>query len=489
MLWPSGEEAGAVGQGVLMDGSTVMDDESLMEEPTKGSVVLLDESEPAITLPDGVATIIDTLEQNGFEAYAVGGCVRDSILGRTPEDWDITTNALPEEAKSLFRKTFDTGIKHGTITVRMSGKSYELTTYRVDGEYSDGRHPDEVRFVSNLREDLRRRDFTINAMAYHPAHGLIDLFGGKEDLGKRRIRCVGEARERFSEDALRMLRALRFSAQLDFEIEAETAEAICVLHANIRQVSAERVRMELEKLLCSPHPERLLEAAELGLTGEFLPEWDAMLATEQHSVHHHLDVGRHTLVVVQACPLNNKTLRLAGLLHDVAKPVTKKTDKKGVDHFVGHPFVGERMAAGILRRLKYDNRTIQEVSRLVRFHDERLVPGERNARRLAARIGAEHMDALLVLKRADLEGQSDYNKEEKRARLDRLEADFSRCRERGDALSMRELAIDGQRLIHLGAKRGPQIGELLGQLFEEVVDEPEKNCLEYLEKRAKELMR
>ena len=252
-----------------------------------------------INIPQKAAQILKTLNAAGYEAYVVGGCVRDSILGREPGDWDITTSALPEQVKELFRRTVDTGIQHGTVTVMMDKEGFEVTTYRVDGEYHDGRHPDAVTFTRSLEEDLKRRDFTINAMAYHPEHGLVDLFGGMEDIGKRIIRCVGNPVERFTEDALRMLRAVRFSAQLGFTVEENTKAALARMSGNLEHVSAERIQTELVKLLVSDHPDYLRTAWETGLTREFLPEFDACMETEQNTPHHCYTVGEHILKVLQ----------------------------------------------------------------------------------------------------------------------------------------------------------------------------------------------
>lgn len=248
-----------------------------------------------IQLPEKVTKIIETLEAAGFEAYAVGGCVRDSILGRKPDDWDITTSAKPDQVKHLFQRTVDTGIKHGTVTVLLEREGFEVTTYRIDGAYEDGRHPSEVSFTASLREDLRRRDFTINAMAYNDKEGLVDLYGGLTDLEAGVIRCVGKAVERFDEDALRMLRAVRFSAQLGFWIEEETRAAIRLLAPNLQKISAERIQVELVKLVTSPHPDYLRTAYELGITAQILPEFDLCMETPQRHKHHCYDVGEHIL--------------------------------------------------------------------------------------------------------------------------------------------------------------------------------------------------
>lgn len=284
-----------------------------------------------IELPKKVLFIINNLQLAGYDAFAVGGCVRDSILARKPQDWDITTSAKPEAIKEIFRRTVDTGIEHGTVTVMIGKDSYEVTTYRIDGAYEDSRHPKEVRFTNCLEEDLRRRDFTINAMAYNDDVRLVDVFGGMQDLNHHLIRCVGDPRERFSEDALRILRAVRFSAQLDFPIEPDTAKAVKELAPNLKNISAERIQTELVKLLTSPHPERIQDACELGITKVVLPEWDAMVGVKQNTIHHKYDVAEHTLHTLKHVK-RDKYLRLTMLFHDMGKPAMKTTDEKGNDH-------------------------------------------------------------------------------------------------------------------------------------------------------------
>ena len=309
-----------------------------------------------IILPEAVKKIINVLQSAGYEAWAVGGCVRDSILHREPDDWDITTSARPEQVKVLFHRTVDTGIQHGTVTVLMDRVGYEVTTYRIDGEYEDSRHPKEVTFTASLQEDLRRRDFTINAMAYNEEAGLVDIFGGIEDISKKVIRCVGDAKERFTEDALRMMRAVRFSAQLGYDIEEATRLAICELSQTLEKISAERIRTELLKLLVSPHPEMLRICRETGMTAVFLPEFDQMAQTVQNNPHHCYDVAEHTIqALIHSAP--EKTLRLALLFHDMGKAKTRTTDQDGVDHFHGHSEVSAELARTILRRLKFDNRS------------------------------------------------------------------------------------------------------------------------------------
>lgn len=306
-----------------------------------------------VTIPEQAEKILEQLQTAGYEAYVVGGCVRDSLLGRKPDDWDITTSAKPEQVKALFRRTVDTGLKHGTVTVLMGGEGFEVTTYRIDGEYEDGRHPREVSFTSSLKEDLQRRDFTINAMAYNHKTGLVDMFGGLSDLERKIVRCVGNPMERFTEDALRILRAVRFCAQLGFSMEEETAKGLSVLAPNLRMVSAERIQVELVKLLVSPHPDYLRLAYEAGITKEFLPEFDRMMETPQNTPHHCYTVGEHTLHSLTEIP-GDRVLRLTMLLHDVGKPKARTTDAQGRDHFKLHGDIGEKMAVDILHRLKFD---------------------------------------------------------------------------------------------------------------------------------------
>lgn len=432
-----------------------------------------------IHLPEDVKAILHTLQEAGYEAYAVGGCIRDSLLGRRPDDWDITTSAKPQETKALFGKTIDTGIQHGTVTVMRHGRGYEVTTYRVDGEYEDGRHPKEVTFTASLKEDLRRRDFTVNAMAYNEKDGLVDLFGGRQDLEQKIIRCVGEANERFEEDALRIMRAVRFSAQLGFSIEERTKEAIRGHAEKLRQVSAERIQVELTKLVISPNPDFLRIAWETGITAVVLPEFDRLMEQPQNNPHHCFSVGEHTLHAMQAVR-PDKCLRLCLLLHDVAKPDCLTTDAEGIDHFHGHAQKGERMAAQILKRLRYDNHTTELVSRLVKWHDVAIAPEKKAVRRAASRMGKELFPLILEVKAADLAAQSDYQRAEKREWLERLRSLYEEIEREGDCLTIKDLAVNGRDLIQAGITPGPQLGLALQQLLEIVLEDPEKNTREYL---------
>ena len=438
-------------------------------------------------LPEHVNRIIHRLQKEGYDAYAVGGCVRDTLLGREPKDWDITTSARPEIVKSLFSHTIDTGIQHGTVTIMLDHVGYEVTTYRIDGEYEDSRHPKEVIFTGNLVEDLKRRDFTINAMAYNDESGLVDAFEGEQDLKKGIIRCVGNPHDRFGEDALRMLRAVRFAAQLGFSIEERTKVAVADLAPTLAKVSAERIQMELVKLLTSANPQEMREVYELGLSRVFLPEFDRMMETTQHNKHHMYTVGEHTIHALEAIS-ENKVLRLAILLHDVAKPLCITTDEEGQDHFKGHPQEGAKMAKEILRRLKFDNDTITHVCLFVRYHDDRPALSATSVRRMMSRIGEENMEGLLAVKRADTLGQSMYQRREKLAYIDEFEKLYQQIIREQQCVKKSDLALNGRDLIRMGMQPGKQIGAVLDHLFELVLEHPECNTRECLEEEAHILM-
>lgn len=378
-------------------------------------------------IPQHVEYIIGRLTQHGHEAYAVGGCVRDTLLGRKPGDWDITTSARPEQVKQLFRRTIDTGIQHGTVTVMMDKIGYEVTTYRIDGEYEDGRHPKQVEFTADLKEDLKRRDFTINAMAYSHETGIVDAFGGMEDLRDKVIRCVGDAMERFTEDALRILRAIRFSAQLDFSIEENTWKAIFTIAPNIAKVSKERIQVELTKLLLSEHPEKMKEVYETGISRYVSPAF-ARIPWQQ----------LHIPVSLPAV----KYVRWAAFLR-----LTVPAE-----------------AVQVLRDLKMDNDTISKVKTLVSWSGRALEPQPAAVRRAMSQMEPEVWDALLELNEYD----------------DDIRRMTAQIRRAGDCLSLKELAVKGQDLIAAGVKPGKEMGEILHQLLEEVLEDPEDNQKEIL---------
>lgn len=432
-----------------------------------------------IQLPEKVNTIIQTLQEHGYEAYAVGGCVRDSLLGREPGDWDITTSASPDETKKLFARTVDTGIEHGTVTVLLGKEGFEVTTYRIDGKYEDSRHPTEVIFTRNLREDLLRRDFTINAMAYNDTEGIVDIFGGMDDLKRKIIRCVGNARERFGEDALRIMRGVRFAAKLGFSLEKETKEAMTELAPTLEKISAERIQTELVKLLVSDSPELIREAYHLGITAVILPEFDEMMRTGQETKYHRYDVGEHTVQAVCNVP-PDKVLRLTMLLHDVAKPEMKTVDADGTAHFKGHDIRGEQKAKEILRRLKFDNDTIHKVTKLVRWHDYRMPAEKKNVRKAMSKISAELFPMYLLVKRADILAHSMYRREEELENLSGLQKCYEEIVADHECVSLKQLAVTGTDLIGIGMKPGKQIGEVLNELLRIVLEYPEFNNKEHL---------
>lgn len=432
-----------------------------------------------IELPRKVVLIIKNLQRHGYDAYAVGGCVRDSILNRKPEDWDITTSAKPEQVKRIFRRTVDTGIEHGTVTVLIGKDGFEVTTYRVDGLYEDGRHPKEVTFTSRLEEDLKRRDFTINAMAYNDDERLVDAFGGMRDLNYHLIRCVGDPKERFSEDALRILRAVRFSAQLAFPIEPETAEAIKSLAPNLEKISAERIQAELVKLLVSDHPERIQDACELGITKVVLPEWDDMVGVKQNTPHHKYDVAAHTVHALQNVK-NDKVLRLTMLFHDMGKPVMKTTDENGRDHFKGHAIASEQIAKTVMKRLKFDNDTIRKVTKLVAYHDYRMEPTGPNVRRAMNEIGVELFPYYLAVRLADTKAQSSYERRGKLENIIQIRELYRNALRNKECVTLKDLAVTGTDLINLGIAPGKELGTLLNELLDIVIEDPAWNQKEKL---------
>ncbi len=432
-----------------------------------------------IKLPDKVSKIIDRLTAAGYEAYAVGGCVRDSVLGKEPNDWDITTSAKPMEVKQLFSRTIDTGIKHGTVTVMLDKQGFEVTTYRIDGDYEDGRHPKQVTFTACLEEDLKRRDFTINAMAYNEQTGLVDIFGGMQDIQRNVVKCVGDAQERFTEDALRMLRAVRFSAQLGYQIEEGTKKAIRSMAPNLKLISAERIQAELVKLVISPHPDYLRTAYETGITAQILPEFDLCMETAQNNPHHCYNVGEHILHAMQEIEAD-KVLRLGMLFHDIGKPQTLTIDEAGIIHNKGHADAGERIAKDVLRRLKFDNDTLEKVVKLVRYHDQEIGLTASGVRRAVNRIGEDIFPMLFAVRYADIQAQSNYMREEKLEKLVQLRELYDGICRRQECISLKDLAVTGSDLIALGMSPGREIGELLKELLDLVLENPHKNTRDEL---------
>lgn len=445
--------------------------------------------ESRIKLPEKVKLIIQRIMDAGFEAYAVGGCIRDSLLMRTPDDWDITTSATPFQVKSLFSHTVDTGIKHGTVTVLMGGEGFEVTTYRIDGEYEDGRHPSEVVFTPSLEEDLKRRDFTINAMAYNETDGMVDIFDGMGDIQRGLVRCVGNPRERFLEDALRIMRAIRFSAQLGYRIDESTKEAIHRLAPDLKRISAERIQTELVKLVTSPHPEYLRIAYELGITKVILPEFDKCMEIPQNNPHHCFGVGEHILESMKAVPAD-RILRLAMLFHDIGKPETVTVDEEGISHFHGHPAISEEIAGKVLRRLKFDNHTIDQVTRLVRYHDYYVEPSQRCVRRAVMKVGEDIFPLLLQVKNADMEAQSAYQRKDKEENMRAVSRLYEQILAQKQCVSLKTLDVTGRDLMEqTGMTPGKQIGEILKYLLDFVVDDPSRNQKEILIKEAERYLK
>ena len=427
-------------------------------------------------LPREVSDLIDRLEQAGYSAYAVGGCVRDSLLSLRPHDWDLCTSARPEEMQAVFRgeRLAETGLKHGTLTVVIDHHPYEITTFRTDGTYTDHRHPDSVTFVEDVSGDLARRDFTVNAMAYSPRTGLVDLFGGRRDLENRVIRCVGTPADRFREDALRILRALRFASAYDFALEAETDKALRLLAPTLKTVAAERIQAELLKLLCGPGAGRILRAYPDVLT-VIIPEIGPMVGYDQRNHHHHFDLWEHTVQAVENMPAE-PDLRLTMLLHDTGKPAVCTVDDRGEAHYRGHQAASAVIAERVTDELRCDRKTRDRVIRLVRYHDIplRTDSGAVNLdrsfllRRLN-RFGEEDFRALILIHRADriATGHSPREREDRRmaeriAALDALLAEKP-------CFTLKDLAVNGNDLQALGLK-GPAVGDALKQLLEAVMD-------------------
>ena len=423
-----------------------------------------------IKIPSQVEAVIEQLKTCGQEAYIVGGCVRDSILGLTPHDWDVTTSARPEEISAAFRtcRLIKTGIKHGTITVLIDKTPIEITTYRVDGTYSDNRHPDEVHFTRNLKEDLARRDFTVNALAYTPLEGIIDCFDGLQDINNKQIRCVGKPDLRFQEDGLRLLRAIRFSAVLGFSIEKETAESILRNSALLHSIARERINVEFTKLLCGKNVEEILRVYRIVIE-QFLPEINAMFQFKQYNDYHIYDVWEHTLKAVTAVEAT-PVLRLTMLLHDIGKPFCFTQDEKGVGHFYGHDKKSVAMSQEIMQRLKYDSNTINQVVTLIQYHDISLSKEVKTLRRLLCVLGEENLRLLLKVKAADITAQNPaYG--HRLNDLKQIEAVLNEIISRKLCFSLKDLEINGADLMALGVPQGVEIGKMLAILLNEVIDE------------------
>lgn len=438
-----------------------------------------------ILIPDYARCIIEELEVNGFEAFIVGGCVRDAMLGKTPYDYDVTTSATPEETVRVFshRKCIGTGLKHGTLTVVSDGHNLEITTYRTDGAYLDNRHPSGVSFTKNIREDLARRDLTVNAMAYSDRDGLIDPFNGIDDLRRGLIRCVGVPEQRFTEDGLRIMRSLRFAATLNFEIEEGTASAIHTCRELLKNISVERLFSEFSKLICGNSADRILREYS-DVIGVFIPEILPSVGFGQRNPHHSLDVFDHTLAVLQGCNNDDAVLRLAAFFHDIGKPKTFYTDEKDVGHFPDHAKVGAEITDGILKRLHTDNETRHAVVRLVSEHVRQIDPSERAAKHFLATHSETDARRAIALNRADrLACAPEYRDV---AQLDKLEEIINAVLAERACLSLGTLAVRGDDIMALGLS-GKDIGFTLRTLLEKVLDGELPNEREPLLKAAEKI--
>lgn len=437
-----------------------------------------------INIPSDAKKILTTLHQNGYKAYLVGGCVRDSLLNKEPKDWDITTNAKPTDVMSLFDKTIPTGLQHGTVTVMIDGEGYEVTTFRVESEYSDKRHPSNVTFVDNIADDLSRRDLTINAMAFNETEGLIDPFGGQSDLENKVIKCVGSPNARFKEDALRMMRAIRFASQLEFKIEECTFQAIRNNSSELKRISIERIRDEFNKILLSNNPLMYVKMLiSTKLSSHFLPELEGMIKFDQNNTYHHLDLFEHILTSVANVD-SQLHLRLAMLLHDVGKLTTKTTDEQGMSHYYGHPKESVNMATDILKRMKYSNEIIITVLLLIEFHD---VPfdGKKTIKRMLGAFGKNMVEDIIKVKSADIMAQNPQYLVKRQESLKTSKELINEIIAQEECFSLRDLKVNGRDLMAIGFKAGKELGEMLNYLLEMVMENKELNDREILINIAK----
>ena len=427
-------------------------------------------------IPKEAICIIDTIEKAGYEAYIVGGCVRDLLMGRTPHDWDITTSAKPEQVKEVFRRTYDTGIKHGTVTVILNEQHFEVTTYRIEGEYKDFRRPEEVSFVEDITLDLSRRDFTMNAIAYHPVRGFMDPYNGQEAIKRGYISSVRCAKERFTEDALRILRAVRFSAQLGFAIDEDTIQGIEACKALLTHISKERIRDEFLKICVSDRPSHINLLKELGLLEYIMPEFMKTYDTPQNHPHHIYHVAKHTLVAMENIEPTIR-LRLTMLLHDIGKAYTRTTDAHGIDHFYNHPKKSVELAGRILRDLKLDNRMIKEVSSLIYFHDYHIkhTIDKVYIKKMLMEIGPELFDELMKVQLADAKAQNPEKLEPKIKSIEMQKKIKEEVMANNEPYQKSMLAITGADLIEAGIPRGKEIGWLLDKALDKVIHDPLAN--------------
>lgn len=441
-----------------------------------------------ISIPSNVERILNMLADKGFEAYIVGGCVRDSLMGITPHDYDITTNAMPYEIKEVFKdfKLIETGISHGTIAVICDGLPYEITTYRIDGKYNDNRHPEQVIFVSEIKKDLSRRDFTINAMAYNSKNGLIDAFDGKKDIDKKLISCVRDADKRFKEDALRILRALRFSSVLGFEIENKTAISIIENRELLKNISSERIRDELCKLIMGDNVFDVMTKYR-DVFASIIPEFKPCFDFEQQTKHHCYTVYDHIVKSISVAPKDIE-IRLCMLFHDIGKP---ECFNFGVEkgHFEGHQYPSAQKAESIMKRLKFDNDTIEKVTLLIKEHDNRYPAQRKAVRRYIAKYGYDFFNSQVAVRLADTMAQSMYVRDYKLKLINDTIALGEKINTENSCLSLKQLAVNGNDIMQVCNCNGKTVGIILNELLSLVVDENLINDREMLLRKAKEIIR
>lgn len=443
-----------------------------------------------VKIPPQVDSILQILTLNGFDACVVGGCVRDSLIGKTPKDWDVATSALPEESMHVLNRfsIIQTGLKHGTVTVISDDMPVEVTTYRIDGTYSDGRRPDSVSFTRLLRDDLSRRDFTVNAMAYRRTGELVDEFGGQQDLKQKIIRCVGNPDRRFQEDGLRILRALRFASVLDFAIEPATTESLVKNKKMLDNIAQERVSAEFTKLICGSGAERVLREYR-EVIAQFIPEIRAAFDFPQNNPHHIYDVWEHTLKSIAAIP-PDPILRLTMFFHDLGKPFCYSEDKNGIGHFYSHPDISAKLAKSILQRLRYSKKTINDVTLLVREHDLSLPDNEKILRRRLNRLGEKNLRRLIKIRKADTLAKCPED-QQKLSLLNKTQRVLDRILKERQCFSLKKLAVKGDDLIAAGVPQGSMVGHLLSLLLDAVMDGTCPNqrdaLLNYAKRKRKEL--
>nr|QGT50466.1 polynucleotide adenylyltransferase [uncultured Helicobacter sp.] len=445
-----------------------------------------------LSIPLEVQEILQTLESAGFKAYVVGGCVRDALLCQItrnlymPKDWDITTSATPDEVMRVFAdsKVLPTGLKHGTVSLIKKSVPYEITTFRIDGDYLNARSPESVHFSTSLEEDLKRRDFTINALVYHYHEGLVDRFCGLDDLQNGVIRCVGNANERLCEDALRILRALRFASLLGFTIEQSTKDAMFAHRQRLTKISQERIRVELTKLLCGKNVKSVLEEYAEIIT-VCIPEIFPMIGFRQHHPYHHLDVWGHTILAIdRAC--EDSIIRWTMLLHDIGKPHTF-TQKEGVGHFYGHAQKSALIAEKILDRLRWDKKTKCVILKLITHHDIVLESSPKSVRRLLSKLDNELFELLLEVKKADILAQNPSLISERLKNLAEIREIKAQVLDSQMAFCLKDLAVNGRDLQHIGITEGKEIGKILSTLLTLVIEEKIENTQASLLREARTL--